>query len=262
VGVRVERENGDVLMKGWRTWPRRYLTRLAAGLVAAALLAACDTSVSPTSSLVASMPSSPSAQVQPSAAPGDTSVPATDELPGPSEEAPIETGAVPGTSAEDTPDVGPTGSEPAASFDSPEFRGAGRTLRIPPKYTCDGNDVSPPLEWRIPGSDQIAELAVVVSDPDARNFTHWVVARIPGGDTVLDEGAGDPTAGNGLLQGQNSFGSTGYQGPCPPAGTTHHYRFALYAFATAPTLSTSPTADDIRRIGGTPVIEFEALFGH
>jgi Raf kinase inhibitor-like YbhB/YbcL family protein len=262
VGLRVQRENGEVLVKRRRTWSRPSVTRLAAGLVVAALLAACDTSVSPTASLVAPAPSSPTSQVEPTVAPGDTLVPATDELPGPSEEAPSETDQIPGTSAEDTPDAGPPGSEPAASFDSPEFRGAGQSQRIPPKYTCDGNDVSPPLEWRIPGSDQIAELAIVVSDPDARNFTHWVVARIPGGDTVLDEGAGDPTAGNGLLQGQNSFGSTGYQGPCPPAGTTHHYRFALYAFATAPNLSTSPTAADVRQAGGTPVIEFEALFGH
>jgi Raf kinase inhibitor-like YbhB/YbcL family protein len=222
------------------------------------MLTACTTSVPPTATIVPV----PSPQAEPSIGPPETPVLATGEPLGPTEEAPNGTAEGPGTSVEDTPDAGPQGSEPAASFDSPEFRGAGRSQRIPPKYTCDGNDVSPPLEWRISGADQLAELALIVSDPDARNFTHWVVARIPGGDTVLDEGAGDPTAGNGLLQGQNSFGSIGYQGPCPPAGATHHYRFALYAFATPPDLSTSPTADEVRRAGGSPVVEFEALYGH
>ncbi len=122
--------------------------------------------------------------------------------------------------------------------------------------------MSPPLEWSVPGAEDTSEFAIVVSDPDARDFTHWVVARIPGTETGLDEGAGDPNAGNGLLQGKNSFGSSGWRGPCPPAGTTHHYHFALYSFATAPDLSDEPTADEVRRVGGAPVAEFEALYGH
>jgi Raf kinase inhibitor-like YbhB/YbcL family protein len=141
---------------------------------------------------------------------------------------------------------------------SPAFRGT----RIPPKYTCDGNDVSPPLEWRLAGTDEVSEFAIVVTDPDARDFVHWVVARIPGTDTSLPEGAGDPDAGNGLLQGKNSFGSTGYRGPCPPAGTTHHYHFALYSFAAAPDLSDSPTADEVTRAGGSPAVTLDAIFGH
>jgi Raf kinase inhibitor-like YbhB/YbcL family protein len=122
--------------------------------------------------------------------------------------------------------------------------------------------VSPPLEWSVPGADAISEFAVVVSDPDARGFTHWVVARIPGTATGLDEDAGDPNAGNGLLQGKNSFGGVGYRGPCPPAGTTHHYDFALYSFATPPDFSDAPTADEVRRAGGSPAVGFQALYGH
>jgi Raf kinase inhibitor-like YbhB/YbcL family protein len=122
--------------------------------------------------------------------------------------------------------------------------------------------VSPPLEWHVDGTAEVSEFAIVLADPDAGGFVHWVVARIPGSDTGLDEGAGDPDAGNGLLQGKNGFGSTGYRGPCPPAGTTHHYSFALYAFGAAPDLSDSPTADEVTRAGGSPAVTLDAVYGH
>ena len=111
-------------------------------------------------------------------------------------------------------------------------------------------------------ADEVSEFAIVVTDPDAHDFAHWVVARIPAADTGLDEDAGNPDAGNGLLQGKNSFSSIGYRGPCPPAGTTHRYHFALYAFATAPDLSDAPTADEVDHAGGTVATEFDAPYGH
>jgi Raf kinase inhibitor-like YbhB/YbcL family protein len=102
---------------------------------------------------------------------------------------------------------------------------------IPIKYTCDGEDVSPPLAWGQP-PEQTQCFALIVDDPDAPlgMFTHWVLFNLPANIRQLPEGI--PTLGqleNGALQGKNDFGETGYSGPCPPPGATHHYRFTLYA---------------------------------
>jgi Raf kinase inhibitor-like YbhB/YbcL family protein len=94
---------------------------------------------------------------------------------------------------------------------------------IPSRYTCDGADVSPPLAWSdVP--DGTAEFALVVEDPDARGFVHWVLTGIPGDARELPEGEGD-TVGT---PGPNNFGREGWGGPCPPSGE-HRYTFTLYA---------------------------------
>jgi Raf kinase inhibitor-like YbhB/YbcL family protein len=101
---------------------------------------------------------------------------------------------------------------------------------IAPKYTCDGEDVSPPLEWMdVP--DGTKSLALILDDPDAPSgvFVHWLVYGIPSGEKELVEGAGnEKTLTGGARQGKNNFGKVGYGGPCPPSGT-HHYYFHLYA---------------------------------
>ncbi|VVB87628.1 Phosphatidylethanolamine-binding protein [uncultured archaeon] len=101
---------------------------------------------------------------------------------------------------------------------------------IPSKYTCDGKDVSPPLSWSLPGG--VTSFALIVDDPDAPGgvFTHWVLFDLPPNITVLPEGV--PKTGRldeGGIQGKNDFGEIGYNGPCPPAGKPHTYRFILYA---------------------------------
>jgi Raf kinase inhibitor-like YbhB/YbcL family protein len=98
--------------------------------------------------------------------------------------------------------------------------------RIPDRYTGDGEDVSPELEWTgVP--DGTKAFAVVCHDPDAPlvdGFTHWVAYGIAGDATGLPEGGGD------AVQGTNSMGHTGFNGPAPPAGHgTHHYYFWVYA---------------------------------
>ncbi len=145
-----------------------------------------------------------------------------------------------------------------ATFFSPALA-AGTIATIPRRFTCDGQNVSPPLQWSVPAG--AATFAIVVSDPDARGFIHWVVAGIPGGVTGLPEGAGDPGAGDGLVQGRNDFGKLGYGGPCPPSGT-HRYVFTLYSFIVAPDLSATPTADEVRRAakGGATSVSFTALY--
>ena len=97
---------------------------------------------------------------------------------------------------------------------------------IPQKYSCDGEDVSPPLEWQ--GTPVTTKsMALICDDPDAPSgtFTHWVLYDIPPGTTTVSEGAVD--AGKAGL---NGFGKIGYGGPCPPhKDAAHRYVFRVYA---------------------------------
>jgi Raf kinase inhibitor-like YbhB/YbcL family protein len=106
---------------------------------------------------------------------------------------------------------------------------------IPPAYTADGLDVSPPLEWtHIPDGTQ--QYALICDDPDAPRsepWVHWVVHAIPAVTAGLREGVPpDETLQDpeGAQQGLNDFGRIGYGGPAPPKGHgPHRYRFRLYA---------------------------------
>ncbi len=114
---------------------------------------------------------------------------------------------------------------------------------IPRKFTCDGADVSPALSWS--GVPEGTEgLALIVDDPDARDFAHWLAYAIPSNMHELAEGAGSPVT-QFMPQGTNDFGRQGYGGPCPPSGT-HHYRFTLYALASPLGLSGAPGAAAVR----------------
>lgn len=102
---------------------------------------------------------------------------------------------------------------------------------IPKKYDYDSGCVSPPLAWSaVPAAAK--ELALIVVDPDAHDFKHWVVYKIPTTATGLDEGLGEKTTlanPAGAIQGKNEVDGIGYLGCDPPAGETHHYHFHLYA---------------------------------
>lgn len=104
---------------------------------------------------------------------------------------------------------------------------------IPVQYTCDGDNISPPLTWdKVPNGTQ--SLALIVDDPDApgRTFVHWVVYNIPANITELSESLpSQAKLDSGILQGINGFREIGYGGPCPPSGT-HRYVFTLYALST------------------------------
>jgi Raf kinase inhibitor-like YbhB/YbcL family protein len=99
--------------------------------------------------------------------------------------------------------------------------------KIPEKYTCDGQDISPPLEISaIPNATK--SLAIIADDPDAPSGTwvHWVVWNILANASIkIAEGKSPGT------EGTTSFGSLGYGGPCPPSGT-HRYFFKVYALDT------------------------------
>jgi len=106
--------------------------------------------------------------------------------------------------------------------------------RIPKKYTCEGNDIAPPLAWAgVP--EGCRSLALIVDDPDApdpaapkRVFVHWVLYNIPVQASGLAEVAGSAELPAGTTQGRNDFGQTRFGGPCPPIGR-HRYFFKLYA---------------------------------
>ena len=116
---------------------------------------------------------------------------------------------------------------------------------IPAKYTCDGENVSPPLSWE-PGPDGTAAWVLIVEDPDARAWVHWVVANLPGEVTFLPENASGhlPT---GTVEGATDFGTATYGGPCPPAGR-HRYVFNLYAVSEPLVLGAEVAATPIRAI--------------
>jgi hypothetical protein len=97
---------------------------------------------------------------------------------------------------------------------------------IPRRFTCEGENLSPPLGWSgVPAGT--VEIALVVDDPDAPRgtYVHWVVVGIDAARAELAEGAVPPSA----RQVRNSAGTAAYSGPCPPGGPPHHYRFTVYA---------------------------------
>ncbi len=106
---------------------------------------------------------------------------------------------------------------------------------IPSKYTCEGDDLSPPLTWS--GVPPVANsLALIVSDPDAPDpaaprmtWVHWVLYNIPPGTSALAEAV--KSLPPGTLEGLNDWKRTGYGGPCPPIGR-HRYFHKLYALDT------------------------------
>lgn len=101
---------------------------------------------------------------------------------------------------------------------------------IPKKYTGDGEEVSPPIEWSdIP--DNTKSIALISDDPDAPagTWVHWVIFNIPADLRGLPENVPHaPILDNGTRQGLDDSGNNGYGGPCPPSGT-HRYYFKVYA---------------------------------
>jgi Raf kinase inhibitor-like YbhB/YbcL family protein len=98
---------------------------------------------------------------------------------------------------------------------------------MPRRFSCDGDNTSPPLLWTNPPARALS-LALTVEDPDAPGgtFVHWTVYGIDPTATQAEEGS----VPKGARQGENSFGQRGYDGPCPPKGdNAHRYVFTLYA---------------------------------
>lgn len=104
---------------------------------------------------------------------------------------------------------------------------------IPRKYTGEGEDISPPLNWSgIPEGTE--SFVLICDDPDAPGGTwlHWLVFNMPAKYSGLDEGASSAGLPEDTLEGSNDFGKTAYGGPMPPPGPAHRYFFRIYALDT------------------------------
>ncbi len=146
---------------------------------------------------------------------------------------------------------------------SPAFEHEGS---IPAVYTCDGEDISPALEWSgVPANAK--SLVLIVDDPDAPDpaapkmtWVHWVLYNIPADAAGLQEAIKDSALPGGTLQGLNDWKRTGYGGPCPPIGR-HRYFHKLYALDTVlPDLGT-PTKGELEQAMQGHVIEQTELLG-
>ena len=135
---------------------------------------------------------------------------------------------------------------------------------IPRPYTCDEEDLSPPLSFSgVP--DTATTLALIVDDPDAPagTWVHWVLFDLPAETSGLPEGVPkEPRPALGGSQGANSWGRTGYAGPCPPPPTgEHRYFFRLYALDAAIDLAPGARADDVRGAMDGHVLAEASLMG-
>lgn len=135
---------------------------------------------------------------------------------------------------------------------------------IPREYTCEGHDLSPPLEWSgLPPNTR--SLVFLCDDPDAPAGTwhHWAAYDIPPDSAGLPEGTGKPSGAKSFKQGVNDFGRIGYGGPCPPRGHgPHHYHFRLLAVsADRLELRKQPSCRDIEREARRHVLAEATLVG-
>lgn len=133
---------------------------------------------------------------------------------------------------------------------------------IPPRYTCDGQDISPPLEWKEapPGTKS---LALIADDPDAPmgTWVHWVIYNIPPNATRLEENIKpEKESKDGMRQGKNDWPRIGYGGPCPPSGT-HRYYFKLYALDAMLDLGPGATKADLLQAMKGHILRESRLMG-
>ena len=142
---------------------------------------------------------------------------------------------------------------------SPAFENHGM---IPKAYTCDGENLSPPLSWT--GiTESTKGLALILDDPDAPNGTwvHWVIYNMPPDSKGLQEGVLPiQDMAHETKQGLNSFQTIGYGGPCPPSGT-HRYFFKLYALDTKLNLASGATKKQLLTAMKGHIISHTELIG-
>ena len=127
---------------------------------------------------------------------------------------------------------------------------------IPSEFTCDGQDLSPPLSiTNVPKNAKT--LSIIMDDPDAPmgTFTHWVVWNIPPNKTQFTRGEKLDFA-----QGRTSFGTSEYGGPCPPSGT-HRYFFKIYALDTKLDLKQGSVVKELQSAMSGHIVAEAVLMG-
>lgn len=152
------------------------------------------------------------------------------------------------------------GCQPASQANSQTEGGNGMQIQlssiafkegetIPVTYTCDGENISPPLSWtNVPQNTQ--SLAFIVDDPDAPSgtFVHWVAFNLSPKLSSLSEGASSPGSQDSFgMPGVSSFRKSGYSGPCPPKGKPHRYFFKIYALDILLGLKSGASKADVEK---------------
>ncbi len=123
---------------------------------------------------------------------------------------------------------------------------------IPSKYTCEGQDISPPLSWsEVPAGAK--SLVLIVDDPDAPDpraprmtWVHWVLYDLPPTSNGLAEAVSSSALPAGTREGLNDWQRTGYGGPCPPIGR-HRYFHKLYALDATLARIAKPTKAELEK---------------
>jgi Raf kinase inhibitor-like YbhB/YbcL family protein len=135
--------------------------------------------------------------------------------------------------------------------------------RIPYVYTCEGDDVSPHLQWSgAPVGTR--SFALVCEDPDAPRGTyiHWVLFNIPGDAVELNRAVPTlPELPSGARHGRNTTGDFAYAGPCPPPGNPHRYFFRLYALDISLNLSAGATKAELEEAMNQHILAQGTLMG-
>jgi len=129
--------------------------------------------------------------------------------------------------------------------------------KLPATYTCDGENVNPPVTISNP-PEGTKSLVMIVDDPDAPSgrWVHWVVANIASDTKTIP----DNSVPQGALVGKNDFKSNRYEGPCPP-GEEHRYFFKLYALDTTLTVNSNITAPEIEQLMQGHILDTAELIG-
>ena len=139
-------------------------------------------------------------------------------------------------------------------IESPAFQ---NRERIPSKFTCDGQNINPPLRFsEVP--EEARSLVLISDDPDAPmgTWVHWTLWNIPPETREIAE----DSVPEGSVQGATSFGKPGYGGPCPPSGT-HRYFFKLFALKTKLDIPPETKADELERLALNNTIEKAEFYG-
>jgi len=159
----------------------------------------------------------------------------------------------------------PPGAQPGQSA-TPRVKLASSAFNegqpIPRQYTCDGINISPPLEWSgLPKSAKT--IAIIADDPDAPagTWVHWVIYNLPADTMGMVENlpATEDVKGGGL-QGKNDFEKLGYGGPCPPSGT-HRYFFKIYALDGELSLKAGATKSEVEKASEGHIVGQAQLMG-
>ncbi len=137
---------------------------------------------------------------------------------------------------------------------------------IPRKFTCEGEDVSPPLAWsNVPAGAK--SLVFILDDPDAPDpkapmttWVHWVLFNIPPATGGLPEGVKPEALPKGTAQGKNDWKRTGYGGPCPPIGR-HRYFHKLYALDVVLEGLTTPSKAELEKAMASHILAKAELIG-